>query len=697
MRKAPKTSGNDILDRVALIDKRYIEGIDVATVPTDEQEFLDWWWDTYAKACQNCILADTRNYVVKPDGCVSAKIMIVGEGPGFLEDLCVSEDTLVSEETGPKKIKDINIGDMVLTKEGVYSRVSMVHNKGIQDTLAISLWGSTYPLQCTKDHRIYARKRIGRSRKGGTDKIIYDSPAWIEAGELKVKDHVLSPIMRVKEIEDSIFLESYTKDTVLKGDLIYPLTKRGRNSRGQFSGKENIELFLHGTSVGVLNRIKLNKDFGTLLGWYLAEGMVGFVKGVPSCISFSLNLLDPIEEIEKSIEAIFGIKGVRSPEPHSDKAVKLTVSSKLIASLVNKLVGTGSHKKFLPNWLINTSEDFRNTLVNSYFRGDGGFSCNFNLLEAIGLMASTLNFAYGIRIFTEPKIRTINGKLINSGRIYQLRLSKNSPKIFSREGYIERSIKKIVKSEVIQTYDLTIDGDPSFYIPTFGLVHNCSVPMVGPLDLQASHCNLCKNVHDCFSSRISYSRYSKLPAPKAVTCKPNYTAKHELTKKFSIRSAGSVFDGILIKKWKFNYPRHNWLLSYNTLHQDAQWTHKSPWFITNTVLCRSTDITGIKDSPPESVPRSKCKKWLAFQWAAVQPDLILCFGRVSLGVLMGNEDGAKTVQPNSYVDTKFGKVLFQLHPAYFLREKSAIVKAYGFAKLASSMERALEYVGLPTT
>lgn len=223
-----------------------------------------------------------------------------------------------------------------------------------------------------------------------------------------------------------------------------------------------------------------------------------------------------------------------------------------------------------------------------------------------------------------------------------------------------------------------------------------SIPMVGPLDLQSSHCNLCRKVSVCFSHRILSKPFARNTHPaKAVTCEPNYTTKPQLPNKFYIRSAGSILDGILLSKWKFNYPRHNWIKFYNTVHQDQPWQHESPWFITNAVLCRSTDLTGIKDSPPTSVPRGKCKRWLAFQWAAVQPELIMCFGRVALSVLMGSEEAAKSIAPNSFVDTKFGKVLFQNHPAYFMREKSANVKAYGFAKVASTFEKALEYIGLP--
>jgi uracil-DNA glycosylase len=222
-------------------------------------------------------------------------------------------------------------------------------------------------------------------------------------------------------------------------------------------------------------------------------------------------------------------------------------------------------------------------------------------------------------------------------------------------------------------------------------------PMVGPLELKSSHCSTCKNAMTCFDHRIIKSPIAIGKSAKAVKCLPNYTGKLQLPYTFYIRSAGAILDGILIKKWKFTYARHNWLQLYNRQHPDKPLVHDSPWFITNVVLCRTTDVAGLKDSPPESVPRQKCKKHLAFQWAAVNPELVICFGRVALSVLLGSEEAAKSVAPNTIVETKFGPVLFQNHPAWFMREKSRTVKAYGFAKVASTLERGLQYVGLPTT
>jgi len=57
------------------------------SLPTDPEEFLNWYWETRIKVCTKCSLCESRTNVVKYDGKVGAKVMVIAEGPGFLEDL----------------------------------------------------------------------------------------------------------------------------------------------------------------------------------------------------------------------------------------------------------------------------------------------------------------------------------------------------------------------------------------------------------------------------------------------------------------------------------------------------------------------------------------------------------------------------------------------------------------------------------
>lgn len=56
-------------------------------LPTDPKEFLEYYRFNILKDCSRCPLFETRNRIVAPDGNTDASLFVVGEGPGFLEDL----------------------------------------------------------------------------------------------------------------------------------------------------------------------------------------------------------------------------------------------------------------------------------------------------------------------------------------------------------------------------------------------------------------------------------------------------------------------------------------------------------------------------------------------------------------------------------------------------------------------------------
>lgn len=239
------------------------------------------------------------------------------------------------------------------------------------------------------------------------------------------------------------------------------------------------------------------------------------------------------------------------------------------------------------------------------------------------------------------------------------------------------------------------DGDASASIMIVGegpgFLENLSGEVfVGPMELRASRCNFCKRSAKCYESRIikdldnhRYRRAGK------VVCNPVPIATPTLDKEFYLKSAGAIFDGILIKKWKFAFPRKNWLTQYNNTNPALPLTNTSPFYITNILHCRSFDPITLKDVPPGSISKNQCRKWLAMEWAAVQPKITIALGIPALSVLVGSKTKAEAISTGEIVQTKFGPVIFSHHPAYWMREKQQEVKAYGFAKVADVIEKAL--------
>jgi uracil-DNA glycosylase len=101
----------------------------------------------------------------------------------------------------------------------------------------------------------------------------------------------------------------------------------------------------------------------------------------------------------------------------------------------------------------------------------------------------------------------------------------------------------------------------------------------------------------------------------------------------------------------------------------------------------------MKDLPPDSVPKSKCRYHLTYQWAAVQPKIIVCLGKVILSAVLGSDTKADLVKPNEIVDSKFGPVIFNWHPASAMRNPNRESKALEFARLGNTFDLALAYCG----
>lgn len=221
------------------------------------------------------------------------------------------------------------------------------------------------------------------------------------------------------------------------------------------------------------------------------------------------------------------------------------------------------------------------------------------------------------------------------------------------------------------------------------------IPLVGSMELQASKCSTCKKAMECHGHRVLKSPVDfNRKAPGPIVCKKIETGKYQLPDKFYLRSAGAIFDGILVEKWGTRFPRYRWLQAYNKSHPEEQLPLQSPWFITNSVLCRSYSTVRHKDTPPTNLQRRTCRQHLAFQWAACNPKVTLCLGQSALKSLMPSDKAAEAQRTGTVIQSKFGPVVYQAHPAHFMREERKELRAFGYAKVGRAMEIALEMAEL---
>lgn len=101
---------------------------------------------------------------------------------------CFKGDTLVTTPNGTKKIADLNVGDEVYTASSSIHRVSKINSYQSDDNVELRVNGA-FPIDCTSDHRVFAKK----VHKNGKS---FGKPDFYPVSELKRGDMVALPILR---------------------------------------------------------------------------------------------------------------------------------------------------------------------------------------------------------------------------------------------------------------------------------------------------------------------------------------------------------------------------------------------------------------------------------------------------------------------------------------------------------------------
>lgn len=140
---------------------------------------------------ENYFLID---YIVAKNGQAKYDGRLTNTGRG-----CFTGNALIHTSDGIKELKNIEIGDMVLTADGTFKPVLNTMSYEIEEELIEikHLYGSVknHMPSCTKDHKILIL-RDGHIQ-------------WIEAQYLTNNDYVCAPKVNLKKVQDVIDLNSY--------------------------------------------------------------------------------------------------------------------------------------------------------------------------------------------------------------------------------------------------------------------------------------------------------------------------------------------------------------------------------------------------------------------------------------------------------------------------------------------------------
>lgn len=395
--------------------------------------------------CQSVSVAGKRHGMAKGSGTRSSLayhwIRIGNEAvkPGGVllwENVCFSPDTLVTLDTGHKKIRDIQVGDMVRSIDGNYHRVERVMETPDKQTIKIKAMGADV-ITATPNHPFYARLNLHSAKD--PSKRSFTKPEWLPAGQLSL-DHYIGFKVDPEGSKSIGMAKAYAVGRWLADGSVALLDPT------KYTGAKG----------GQRTRIFIST------GWKKHDALLKELSRLPYKIS------------ESKVK---------------DYAINFTFNSDEFYELV-KDCGRGALKKKVPPYAFTLIPEEQKELLRGYFDGDGHLHKKSEMTYGTSSHELALGIARLIRNVyhrgVSIKLRKGNGKTVIDGRTVNARdhwdcsfayskIPEDGKKhliSFYEDGFVWCPIREIAQGEAMTVYNLTV-ADTHTYEANDIVVHNC--------------------------------------------------------------------------------------------------------------------------------------------------------------------------------------------------------------------------------
>lgn len=377
------------------------------------------------------------------------------------EGFCTSPDTKIITGDGVKAIGELTLSDKVLTHTGRLKRILKLYQRFYRGPIiTIRTWKTNEVIRLTPEHPVLVSKKEGRN---------LSPPTWITAEKVEKGDILILPIP--KQIYD---------------DVTFDL---GKLPRVQFDDKHawhSSQYSLRKSKVDKLKLprfVRLDEELAKLIGWYIAEGDAGNLRGVG--FSFAKDEKDYANEVISLMRKVFDLE----PNIKTRKGKNVThiwFSSKVLAQFFTSLAGKGAKNKKIPKELLYGDTNLLRLCLDRAFRGDGcvvkGKKHYTTASESLAyqLRVAHLRFGSPISVNREVRIRRFHTDEYFKQTEYKLEVtppsekSKHSRKAFKiNDEYVGFRVREVE----IKHYDgfvcnLEVEDDESYCTANF-VVHNC--------------------------------------------------------------------------------------------------------------------------------------------------------------------------------------------------------------------------------
>lgn len=386
---------------------------------------------------------------------------------------CFHPDQPIMTADGPREIRNIHVGDFVLTHKGRFKRVEKVYIRNTNSLYKVSCSKLPKPsMLVTEEHPILSYK---------DNKI-----QWMQLNMLKEGDYAaLSYPMEIEGVE-AIKVSNFVKNVKIneKDECAYEYK----------GGKFNA--FVH-TTKPVKNTIAVDYELMKLFGYYLSEGSIAD----SDCLRFTFSNDEEVycKEVISIVEKKFGVSArIEKTNKETRKWLSLRFHSTILAKFFENILGKGFNKKHVPTWILKLPQSKQKGLMAGLIRGDGTIfknsnktnaklvMCNQNVVYSFWQMAMRCGVFTALGKESMPKLGTtqpyrctISGEnglmLINELFDRQEVDIGYKPNTIVADGITFTEIDEISKVDYVgHVYNLEVEEDHS-YVANMVSVHNCFV------------------------------------------------------------------------------------------------------------------------------------------------------------------------------------------------------------------------------
>lgn len=339
---------------------------------------------------------------------------------------CITEDSLILTQNGYKEMKDVNVGDMVLTKSNTWHPIAKKFDNGIHDTCYIDAYGFEN-IHCTLNHKFYVREMYRTyptyedGRRGNVRN--FKQPEFKEAKDLTKKDYFGIPVIQ----EEKPF---YTDDL----------------------------------------------DFWYMIGYYVGDGYL-------STTGYDIRLCCNDKKLAKLVSHLDKNKWNYHINDKDISCHKLRFANKEIYEFISKNIGTGCENKKIPYEILTLPKQQLEMFLQGYIDSDGNINNQDGKQEYIRinsvnrqLIYSTVSIIHKLyhrpvaihREKTRNKPHYIDGREIKTNYpVYELKykyLTNKQDKAFYEDNYIWYPFYKITMAEKEHVYNIEVEEDHSYVL-----------------------------------------------------------------------------------------------------------------------------------------------------------------------------------------------------------------------------------------